>query len=124
MNRKRPINLDLTTIKFPINAISSILHRISGVIIFLLIPFFLWMLQMSLSSPESFSHLRDFLASPSLTIVVWLLLASLVYHLVAGIRHLFMDAHIFETLRGGRYSAIAVIIISIVLFIVLGVLLW
>lgn len=124
MKAKRPVNLDLTTIKFPPTAIASILHRISGVIIFILLPLLLWMLQVSLKSQESFDMLRDLLASPLLTLLVWGILAALIYHILAGIRHLLMDMHIGDTYKTSRKTAIAVIALSIIGFIVVGVLLW
>ena len=92
MNKQRPVNLNLFTIKFPIPAIVSILHRISGVIVFLLIPLLLWMLHASLASVEQFDALRDTLDSPLIRFTLWVGLSALLFHLVAGIRHLFMDA--------------------------------
>ncbi len=64
MNDKRPVNLDLTTIKFPVTAIASITHRITGVAIFVAIPVLLWMLDRSLASPESFADLKQLMTSP------------------------------------------------------------
>jgi succinate dehydrogenase / fumarate reductase, cytochrome b subunit len=125
VNRKRPVNLDLTTIKQPPTAIASILHRISGVLVFFLIPFVLWMFDRSLNSQHDFDSLRDALASPFLTLLLWALLAGLIYHLLAGIRHLLMDMHILsEDFSLARKTAVGVIILSVVLFVVMGVLLW
>ena len=124
MKQNRPVNLDLRTVRFPITAIVSILHRISGFILFLLIPLLLWMLQMSLTSPWTYTQLRDFLAYPLMKIIVLGLLASLIYHLVAGVRHLFMDAHIGDSKEGGRRGAKGVMFISIVLILLIGVWLW
>ena len=58
MKDKRPINLNLMTIKFPITAITSILHRASGVFVFLAVPLLLWCLQYSLASPMHFLYLE------------------------------------------------------------------
>lgn len=124
MKDKRPINLDLTTIKFPIPAIASILHRISGVALFLFIPFLLWLLDAVLLSEESFFQLQRTLSSPLNKFILWVLLASLIYHLLAGIRHLLMDLHVGETLQGGRLSAKIVIIAAGVLTLLAGVWLW
>lgn len=92
MNSQRPVNLDLRTIKLPVTAYTSILHRISGVILFLGLVVLLYGLDMSLASEESFEELKACLASPLAKLVIWGLLSALLYHLVAGIRHLFMDA--------------------------------
>jgi succinate dehydrogenase / fumarate reductase, cytochrome b subunit len=124
MNKQRPVNLNLLTIKFPLPAIVSILHRISGTLLFLLIPFLLWMLYASLGSPLGFDALQDFLTNPLMKFVLWLIVVALLYHLVAGVRHLLMDAGIGESLSGGRQGSIIVFLITIVLAIVMGVWLW
>lgn len=124
MNPQRPMNLNLFTIKFPLPAIISILHRASGVFVFLLIPFLLWMLSESLSSPVSFESLQITLMGFCPKFIVWLLLSALLYHLVAGIRHLLMDLGLGESLAAGRLSAKIVLIVSIILSILAGVWLW
>ncbi|MCG8393724.1 MAG: succinate dehydrogenase, cytochrome b556 subunit [Pseudomonadales bacterium] len=124
MNDKRPVNLDLSTIKFPVTAIASITHRVTGVAIFLALPILLWMLDRSLTSPESFADLKSLMTSPLVKLVVWAILAVLLYHLVAGIRHLIMDTGVGETLEGGRRGAKLVFIISAVLILLVGGWIW
>ena len=124
MKHQRPKNLNLFTIRFPIPAIVSILHRISGVILFLLIPFILWGLHLSLSSEESFDSLHACLTSPLCKFIIWAALSGFIYHFVAGIRHLLMDVHVGEELRSGRLSAQLTLIISIVLIGLTGIWLW
>ena len=124
MNDKRPVNLDLSTIKFPVTAIVSITHRVTGVAIFLALPILLWMLDRSLASPESFADLKELMTSPLVKLVVWAILAVLLYHLVAGIRHLVMDAGVGESLEGGRRGAKLVFIISVVLILLVGGWIW
>ena len=124
MNDKRPVNLDLSTIKFPVTAIASITHRVTGVAIFLALPILLWMLDRSLASPESFADLKELMTSPLVKLVVWAILAVLMYHLVAGIRHLIMDAGVGETLEGGQRGAKLVFIISVVLILLVGGWIW
>ncbi|MAC14547.1 MAG: succinate dehydrogenase / fumarate reductase cytochrome b subunit [Alcanivorax sp.] len=124
MNDKRPVNLDLSTIKFPVTAIASITHRVTGVAIFLALPILLWMLDRSLASPESFADLKELMTSPLVKLVVWAILAVLLYHLVAGIRHLIMDAGVGETLEGGQRGAKLVFIISVVLILLVGGWIW
>lgn len=120
----RPVNLDLRTIKQPLPAIVSITHRISGILLFLGLPILLWMLDRSLASPEGFAELKDTLTSPLAKLIVWGLLAALLYHLVAGARHLLMDADIGESLEGGRRGAKLVFVTSAVLIILAGVWVW
>lgn len=124
MNSKRPVNLDISTIHFPIPAIVSILHRISGIVAFVGIAFLLYGLDLSLSSPSGFNSAADVMAHPLAKLVVWGILSALAYHLVAGIRHLVMDMGVGETLEGGRLSSKITLVVSIVLIILLGVWIW
>lgn len=119
MPKKRPVNLNLMTIKFPITAISSILHRASGFILFLLIPFFLWGFALSMT-PDGFAHLQAGQACWVMRFIEWFLLSGLIYHIIAGIRHLCMDAGYFEEKDSGRISAWVVIVISAILIVVAG----
>jgi succinate dehydrogenase / fumarate reductase cytochrome b subunit len=124
VNNQRPKNLNLFTIRFPIPAIASILHRISGFILFLLIPFILWILQSSLISEQNFDDIRQTLTSPLMKFIIWCSLSAFIYHFVAGIRHLLMDIHIGEELKSGRIGAILTIIISLLFIILTGIWLW
>lgn len=110
--------------RFPVPAIVSILHRISGFILFLLIPFVLWALHLSLTSRESFDAVATFLAHPLIKFMVWGSIAALLFHLIAGIRHLLMDIHIGEELKSGRMTAWLTLIISFVLIALTGYWLW
>lgn len=124
MTTKRPVNLDIGTIKLPITAIVSILHRISGVILFAVVAVLLWMLDLSLSGEEGFAAVRECLASPVARVVLWACLAALAYHVVAGVRHLIMDIGVGESLEGGRLGAKLVMIIAVVLILLAGVWVW
>ncbi len=121
---ERPVNLDLSTIKLPLAAITSITHRISGVILFVGIGILLWMLELSLSGEAGFRRLQEVLTSPVATFVVWGVLSALAYHLIAGVKHLLMDAGIGETKAGAPRGATIVIIVSLIIILVLGVWLW
>lgn len=124
VNSKRPVNLDLRTIKLPVTAYTSILHRISGVILFLGIAVLLFALDKSLSSEEGFEQVKACLTSPLAKLVIWGLLSALLYHLVAGVRHLVMDAGVGETLEGGKRGSKIVIAIAVVLIVLAGVWVW
>lgn len=124
MNKKRPVNLDLGTLKFPVMSIASILHRISGLVLFLLLPMMLYFLKLSLDSLQSFADLQIMLASPWLKVLLWAFATALIYHLLAGIRHLLMDIGIGEHLEQGRKSAVFVIGCSVILTILLGIWIW
>lgn len=124
MSDQRPKNLNLFTIRLPVPAIASILHRISGMILFFAIPFFLWALQTSLSSEENFEALHQSVTSPLSKVIIWALLSAFLYHFVAGIRHLLMDINLGVALKSGRISAFLTIGISIVLIALTGIWLW
>lgn len=124
VNQKRPVNLDLTTIKFPVTAIASIFHRVTGVAIFFAIPVLLWLLDRSLASPESFADVKELMNTWPALLVMSGILAVLVYHFVAGVRHLVMDMGFGETLEGGRRGAFMVFIGAAILIILAGGWLW
>ncbi|GAB2725374.1 succinate dehydrogenase, cytochrome b556 subunit [Halomonas garicola] len=125
VNSKRPVNLDLTTFHFPLPALTSIVHRITGVILFVGLIFAFWALSKSLSSPAGFDAVSDALASNFLAkLIAWGLVSALAFHFVAGIKHLFMDADIGVTHEGGIQKAQATVVISAVLIILAGVWIW
>jgi succinate dehydrogenase / fumarate reductase, cytochrome b subunit len=124
VNDKRPKNLELSTIRFPLPAITSILHRISGVFIFAGVGVLLWMLSESLSSADGFARAAQWLDMPLVKLIVWAVVAGLIYHLVAGVKHLVMDLGIGETLSGAQTGARLVLIISIIAIVLAGVWLW
>ena len=132
--KKRPefrnINLftDVRTYLLPISGVLSILHRVSGIIMFALLPFLLWAFDMSLRSPQDFatatSIFRDglwifpgFLVKLGVLVLVW----AFLHHLCAGVRHLYMDVnHHAVNKQFGRKSAIGSFAISIGLTVVFG----
>jgi len=112
--RDKPINLNLFTLAFPVTAIASILHRMSGLLLFLLIPIFLGLLQTIIFLPEFFSELRI----NKLFLII--MLSILAYHLLAGVRHLLMDCGFGESKRVARISAYIVIALSAVIILLMG----
>ncbi len=123
-NAVRPVNLNLMTMRFPLTAIVSILHRISGFLIFLFIPFVLWIFSRSLNSPESFFNVQSDFQMSWVKVLLWLFLSGFTYHLIAGIRHLIMVAGIGESLKGGRWGARITLCLAIGMAIIFGVWLW
>lgn len=110
--------------RLPITAWASITHRASGVFLFAAMAFLIWALDMSLRSPESFAALQDILTSPVARLILLVIMAALIYHSLAGIRHLVMDFGIGESLEGGTFSARLVIVLSIVLTLLAGLWIW
>lgn len=124
VNSQRPVNLDLRTIKLPITAYASILHRISGVILFFGLVILMCFLDKSLSSPTGFAEAKETLANPFVKFIVWGLVSSLLYHLIAGIPHLITDAGIGGSLEAAKLTAKVVLILSAVITLVIGVWIW
>lgn len=85
---------------------------------------FLWLLDASLASPESFASLEEDLKSPLVKLVIWAVVAGLIYHSVAGVKHLIADFGIGETMAGGILGARIVIAVSIVLILLAGIWIW
>ena len=116
MKTKRPVNLDIGTIKLPITSYVSILHRFSGVVLFFAVALLLCVFDASLESEQSFESLKEWLSSPIWQLVIWAALAALAYHFVAGIRHLIMDFGFGEeSFESGRRSAWVVVAVSALL---------
>ncbi len=84
----------------------------------------LYALDLSLASEQGFEQVKAFLAGSLAKLVIWGLLSALLYHLVAGIRHLIMDAGVGETLEGGKLGSKIVIAVSAVLIVLAGVWVW
>ena len=125
MNTKRPIYLNLFQFSWPCTAITSVIHRICGFFLFVLfIPAALWALDQSLASQASFNWLHELFSNIFVKIVVWGLLVMLMYHIVAGIRHMLMDVGVGEGRESGRWGAYAVFAVAIILAILVGIWLW
>lgn len=124
VNDNRPVNLDMTTIRLPLPALVSILTRASGVFIFFGMAILLWLLDLSLSGPAGFAEAQQVLDSTLVKLVVWAIVAGLIYHALAGIKHLIADIGIGETLEGGILGARLVMAGSAVLIALAGIWIW
>lgn len=124
MNKKRPVNLDLSTIKLPIAGFASFFHRVSGILLFAGMAVLLWTLDSSLDSQESFAAVRDLSSNPIYKFVLFIVLAGLAYHMVMGIRHLMMDFGVGESLKGGQLSAKIGFVIAFLFIVLIGVWVW
>lgn len=119
----RPKYLNLIQIRLPVPGIVSIAHRISGVLMFLAIPFFAYLLQLSIDSERGFREasllMDDMLVKLALFCLIW----SLLHHLFAGIRYLLIDMDVGVERPAARASAMMVIIAGIVAAVVIGAIL-
>ncbi|MGI4938159.1 MAG: succinate dehydrogenase, cytochrome b556 subunit, partial [Janthinobacterium lividum] len=93
----------------------SILHRISGAFMFLMLPFILYLLDMSIMSEISFSNMQGVASNWFVKLVILALSWSFLHHFIAGLRHLMMDMHVMITKEGSRQSSAAVLTISLLL---------
>lgn len=124
MKTERPVDIVLTTFYWPLAAIASITHRITGVALFVAIAFMLYILDLALSSPEGFASARALMEEPLAKLIAWGILALLIYHFVAGVKHLFLDFDIGDSLEGAKRAAQVVIVTSVVLIVLAGVWIW
>ncbi len=111
-------------IRLPIAGIISIMHRVSGAVLFLLIPLLLYLFQMSLQSGMTFMEFQDIVRRPLVKLILLGLLWGYLHHLFAGLRHLFLDLHIGISLEASRLTSIIVLVAGMALTLLVGVRLW
>ncbi len=121
IKKKRPKNLDLMTIRLPLPGILSILHRVSGAVLFLLLPVFLWLFESSIIHRDSFVTFKSYAANPLLKVVMLGLIWFYLHHFCAGIRYLLLDLHKGIDLESARLSSKIVFAVSITLTLIIGV---
>lgn len=120
LSRARPKFLDLTVIRLPLAGFVSILHRVSGSILFLALPALIGMFALSLESPAGFERAGQLIRQPMIGIPLFGLAWAYMHHFCAGIRFLLLDMHIGLDKEGARKSAIAVLIVSLGLTLALA----
>ncbi|MDD0837024.1 succinate dehydrogenase, cytochrome b556 subunit [Curvibacter sp. HBC61] len=118
---------DLTTYRLPAAGWVSILHRVSGLIMFLLMPFIIWMFDVSVSSEISFSKFKaafnsglGFVPGAFIKLVALALIWAYLHHFIAGLRHLWMDVNHAVSKEFGKSSALVTLVLSLGLTAVLG----
>ncbi|MDE0930186.1 MAG: succinate dehydrogenase, cytochrome b556 subunit [Halioglobus sp.] len=121
MKDKRPVNLDIGSMRLPITAWASITHRATGVFLFAGIGVLLWALDASLSSQAEFNSLGE---SVLFKLVLWVVVSALIYHSLAGIKHLINDTGVGETMAGGILGVRIVLALSLVFIVLAGAWIW
>lgn len=123
--KPRPVYLDLLHIRQPLPAVVSILHRISGALLFVAgIPLVLWVTQRALASPQAWEAMRATLSHPFAKLVLLALAWAYLHHFIAGIRHLVMDLHVGMELKSARTSAAVTLVLSLLLTLGVAIRLW
>jgi succinate dehydrogenase / fumarate reductase cytochrome b subunit len=119
----RPVYLNLIKIRLPLAGMVSFAHRISGVLLFLFLPFSVYLLDQSVQSAESFDAVRQLLNQPLMLALQLLVLWSITHHFFAGIRFLLIDAEIGVEKSQARFGAWLVFLAEAItmLFIIIGV---
>ncbi|MFT2097304.1 succinate dehydrogenase, cytochrome b556 subunit [Marinomonas sp. 2405UD66-6] len=125
MKNKRPVNLDLHTIKLPITGVASILHRISAVILWVAMAFFLSVLCVSLGSPEGFDNIEKLVTDNFLVqFIIWGFMTAAGYYTMAGLKHITQELGYFEELESGKLISKVAIGLGLVISFLFGVLIW
>lgn len=125
MVKSRPVYLNLVAIRQPLPAIVSILHRISGALLFLIgIPMLLAGIAALRASPEAFAAFKVWLANPLLKLLLLALVWAYLHHFCAGIRYLLIDLHVGDDLLPARRSGAIVLVVSLALTLAMAVRLW
>ena len=116
VNKNRPVNLDIATFRLPITAYVSILHRVSGVANVLISLALFWLLSQSLASEDSYEYVIELTNLLFVKVVLFLILANLIYHSCSCIRHLIMDMGVGEdSFKSGKISAFVMIAVAMIL---------
>ncbi len=126
INKTRPKFLQLTTLapKMSITAKVSIIHRITGLLLFLAIPFILYVLDSSLTNIDFYSALYGIFALPIIKIIYLTIIAAFIYHMCAGVRFLLLDINIGTNKKTAQLTSKIVILVSILISVLLGALIW
>lgn len=124
MAARRPVYLNLFKIRLPLPGVVSIMHRVSGALLFLLLPLLLYVLQLSLTSEQDFTTVQDWFRQPLLKLLLLGVIWAFLHHFCMGLRYLALDFDIGVSLAQARLSAKLVLVASIVATILIGVRLW
>ena len=126
MTAERPVNLSVPGLfaAMPVTAVASILHRITGMVLFAGTAYLCYLLDLALGDQAGFERAAAVLGTPAGKVALWAVLAALSYHLLAGIRHLLLDFHVGDTLASARIGSWISIVLALVAVVAAGVWLW
>ncbi len=122
MSRPRNVGIfDLMQYRFPVMAVVSIFHRITGVLLLIYLPLVLYYWHRSLIDAAGFSQVQQLLMQLYGKFFLWLLLSAFWYHVLAGLKHVVMDFGFWESLKAAKISSWGVIILGMIGAVLLGV---
>ena len=124
VGKQRPKHLNLLEIRQPLAAVASILHRISGAGLFLLLPLLIWLLDLSLGTPEKFETFKAVVGNPLVLLILSGLLWAFLHHFCMGIRILLIDVQVGVEKQAAAASAKAVMVVSLALTAIFVLKLW
>ncbi len=124
LTKPRPKYLNLVEIRLPLAGFASILHRISGAGLFLMLPVLVWLLQLSLGSYEDFQVFKAIVGHPLVKLFLIGILWAFLHHFCMGIRILLIDVHVGVEKAQAHLTAKIVLGVSLLLTAILGVKLW
>lgn len=124
MSRPRPKYLNLFQIRLPLPGLVSILHRMSGAVLFLLLPSLLVLFELSLESAQTFARFKAVFSHWAIKLIVIGVVWAYSHHLCAGIRHLALDLNYGTELAAARASSWVVLALSVVLTLAMGAMIW
>ena len=125
MKSDRPVNINpLTDYGWPFTALVSITNRVLGIVLFAGVAFGLYLLDMALTSEESFAQVTALMQLTLVKSAVLFFIFSLTYHLVAGVKHLLLDFHIGDTFEAAQIGSAIVLISAVTITGIIGINLW
>jgi len=126
MHPDRPVHLPLIRLfaAMPVTAFASILHRLTGVLLFAGARFLCYLFDLALAGQAGFEQAAGILATPAGRVALWVILTALAFHFLAGVRHLLLDLHIGDSLAAGRAGAWLSLVLTLGAAAGLRVLLW
>lgn len=126
MHPDRPVNLPLPRLAaaMPVTAVASILHRVTGIVLFAGTLFLCYLLDLALTDEAGFARAAAIIDAAPGALAAWAILTSLAYHVVAGVRHLLLDFHIGDSLRAGRIGSWLTLVLAAMAAVGLAIWLW
>ena len=126
MTAERPVNLSVLGLfaAMPVTAVASILHRITGIVLFVGALYLCYLLDLALGDQAGFAQAGVVLATPAGKLALWAILAALGYHVIAGVKHLLLDLHVGDTLKGARVASWVSIVLAVLAAVAAAFWLW